>query len=129
MTIISVLAIVVSQVPSVKGFVSNIDSVLDYNSYRSIDRFDLNTTPAFSPLWNIFVPRDYYGQAIFSDEPDYMNTCQYLVESRVDFVLVDSTQYYIDSTGGFVPLFIRVRDCATEVYSNNRYILYQFYWK
>lgn len=121
-------AIVVSQVPSVKGFVSNIFSVLDYNTYRSIDRFDSVVYPSFSPIWNIFYPRDYYGQSIFSDEPDYANTCQYLVDSRVDFVVLDSTQFYMID-GDYVPLYLRVRACGTEVYRNDRYILYQFYWK
>lgn len=121
-------AIVVSQVPSVKGFVSNVFSVLDYNTYRSIDRYDEEASPSISPLWNIFYPRDFYGQSIFSDEPDYANTCMYLVDSKVDFVLLDATQFYMIN-GDYVPLELRVRDCGTEVYRNNRYILYQFYWK
>ena len=121
-------AVVVSQVPSIKGFVSNVFSVLDYNTYRSIDRFDAVVNPSFSPLWNIFYPRDYYGQSIFSDEPDYANTCNYLVESKVDFVVLDSTQFYMID-GDYVPLYLRVRACGTEVYRNDRYILYQFYWK
>lgn len=121
-------AVVVSQVPSIKGFVSNVFSVLDYNTYRSIDRFDAVVNPSFSPLWNIFYPRDYYGQSIFSDEPDYSNTCNYLVESRVDFVVLDSAQFYMND-GDYVPLYLRVRECGTEVYRNDRYILYQFYWQ
>lgn len=121
-------AIVVSQVPSVKGFVSNIFSVLDYNTYRSIDRFDSTVNPSFSPLWNIFYPRDFYGQQIFSDEPDYIQTCKYLIDNKVDFVLVDVNQFYIDNND-YVPLYLKVRDCAKEVYRNERYILYQFYWK
>ena len=120
-------AVVVSQIPSIKGFVSNIYSVLNYNTYRAIDRFDEILTPTISPLWNIFIPRDYYGQAIFSDEPDYDNTCQYLIDAQVDFVLVDSLQFYMKD-GDYVPLYLKVRDCAKEVYSNDRYILYQFYW-
>ena len=120
-------AIVVSQIPSVKGFVSNVYSVLDYNVFRSIDRYGESSIPSFSPLWNIFMPRDYYGQAIFSDDPDYENTCQYLIDSQVDFVLVDSLQFYMKD-GDYVPLYLKVRDCAKEVYSNDRYILYQFYW-
>lgn len=120
-------SVVVSQIPSIKGFVSSIYSVLDYNSYRSIDRYDENLTPSLSPLWNIFMPRDYYGQAIFIDEPDYENTCQYLIDAQVDFVLVDSLQFYMKD-GDYVPLYLKVRDCAKEVYSNDRYILYQFYW-
>lgn len=120
-------AVVLSQVPSIKGFVSNIYSVLDYNTFRSIDRFDNNATPPYSPLWNIFMPRDYIGQKIFIDEPDYENTCKYLIEAQVDFVLVDAKQFYMKD-GNFIPLYLKVRDCAKEVYSNDRYILYQFYW-
>ena len=120
-------AIVVSQVLSVKGFVSDVYSVLDYNVFRSIDRFNISTTPSFSPLWNIFIPRDYYGQKIFTDEPDYENACTYLIDTKVDFVLIDSQQIY-KKDGNFVPLYFSFRNCATEVYRNERYVLYQFYW-
>jgi hypothetical protein len=121
-------AVVVSQIPSVKGFVSNIHNVLDFNTYRFTDRYSGNLRQSYSPIWNIFFPREYFGQPIFLDPPDYVNTCKYLIDGRIDFVLIGINQFYLDESGDFVPLFIRVRDCATEVFRNETYILYQFFW-
>jgi len=120
---------VMSQIISVKGFVPNVFSIIEYNKFWSIDRYSEERQESFSPLWNIFIPREYYDQPIFSDKPNYERTCTYLIDRTIDFVIVDQTQFYIDDNGDFVPLYIRVRECATEVYRNERYILYQFYWK
>lgn len=118
---------VVSQIISVKGFVPNISTVIDFNVFRNIDRFDDIYDTEYSKLWNIFIYRDYYGQKVFAEEPDYANTCMYLIDEQVDFVIVDSQQFYMEN-GDYRPLYHRVRDCATEVFSNERYTLYQFYW-
>ena len=78
-------------------------------------------------LWNIFVNRDLGTTQIFKQTPDTNNACQYLVEEEPDFVLVDKDQFYFDGEN-YVPIYFRVRGCGTNIYENDDYILYQFYW-
>lgn len=72
--------------------------------------------------------RDYIGQVIFDQEPQYDQTCSLLIESRIDFVIVSKNQFLIDDIGEIIPLYFKVRDCADLVYENSGYMLYQFYW-
>lgn len=118
---------IISSTPTVKGFVSNIYSIITVNEYRQLERYTGNTNPAPSELWNIFVKRSYYGEPIFNTEPDYDHVCQYLIEERVDFVILDNSQFY-EKDGVYVPLYFEVRGCATFIYENDSYMLYQFYW-
>ncbi len=116
---------VISQIETMVGYVPNIKSVISYGQYRAVNRYDYEHE--YSKLLNIFILREYYNQPIFIEDADYEHTCEYLIEEKVDFVIVDNRQYYIKD-GEFIPLYIRVRDCASEVYKNEKYTLYQFYW-
>jgi len=119
-------AIVVSQIEGVRGFVPNVITPISNEDIRNIDKYTLN--PETSKLLTIFENRDYIGQQIFDTEPDYIHTCQYLMDAQVDFVVVDKRQFFVDETGQFIPLYFLVRDCATPVFENTDYFIYQFYW-
>lgn len=116
---------VISQIIHLKAFVKGIELPLSYRTYRKLDIYDVVDAP--NELWNIFVNRDLGTTQIFKQTPDTNNTCQYLVEEEPDFVLVDKDQFYFDGEN-YVPIYFRVRGCGTNIYENDDYILYQFYW-
>lgn len=118
---------VISQINSVKGFVPRVETPITYNQLRLIDRFS-NSQNELSALHNIFIYRDYMSQAIFNTPPDYKNTCQYLIDYKADFVIVAKNQSYIED-GEYKFLYHRVRECATQVFENEEYYIYQFFWK
>jgi len=118
--------IVVSQIHFVRAYVKDITLPLSYRTYRSLHVYE-KEIEAPSALWNIFVYRDYETMRIFDTAPDYINTCKYLIEEKVNFVLVARNQFYREN-GEYIPLYFRVRDCASIVYENDDYLLYQFYW-
>lgn len=117
---------VISQIHFVKAYVKDITLPLSYRIYRSLDVYEKEIA-APSALWNIFVYRDFESMRIFDTDPDYINTCQYLIEEQVNFVLVARNQFYRENNE-YIPLYFRVRDCASLVYENDDYLLYQFYW-
>lgn len=117
--------IVISQIEPVRGFV-DVYTPIANETIRGLDKF--KTVPETSKLLNIFVNRDHYGQKIFDKDPDYANTCKYLMEAKADFVIVNRKAFYEIAPNQFEPLYFRVRECASEIYVNDDYILYQFYW-
>lgn len=117
---------VISQIHTVKGFVPLISTSISFNDMRNTDRYS-NSNTEQSPLHNIFIYRDYMAQVIYNTVPDYQNTCKYLIEEQIDFVIVAKNQVYMENDE-YIPLFYRVRDCATQVFENQDYFLYQFYW-
>jgi len=116
---------VISQIFYIKAYVKNIELPLSYRIYRGLDIYDVVDAP--NELWNIFMNRDYEAMRIFKQDPDYENVCLYIEEEEPDFVLVDKNQFYFDGEN-YVPIFFRVRGCGTNIYENDDYILYQFYW-
>ena len=117
--------VVFSQIEPIRGFV-DVYTPIANETIRGLDKF--KTVPETSKLLNIFVNRDHFGQMIFDKEPDYANTCKYLIEAKADFVIVNRNTAYEISPGQFVPLYFRIRECATDIFTNDDYILYQFYW-
>lgn len=117
--------VVISQIEPIRGFV-DVYTPIANETIRGLDKF--KTVPETSKLLNIFVNRDHYGQMIFDVEPDYENTCKYLIEVKADFVIVDKSAYYEIATEQFEPLYFRVRECGTSIFENDKYALYQFYW-
>ena len=117
--------VVISQIEPIRGFV-DVYTPIANETIRGLDKF--KTIPETSKLLNIFVNRDHYGQMIFDVEPDYENTCKYLIEIKADFVIVNKSTYYEIGSNQFEPLYFRVRECGTSIFENDEYILYQFYW-
>lgn len=118
---------VVSQIEQVRGYVPNVITPISNESIRNIDKYQVNHES--SKLLTIFENRDFIGQKIFDVEPDYAHTCDYLIQEKVDFVIVDKNQFLIDENNIVIPLYFKVRDCADSVFENKDYIIYQFYWK
>lgn len=114
---------VVSQIHSIKGFVPNIIVPITFNQMRTIDRYS-NSANAPTPLHNIFVYREYSAQQIYNTEPDYRNTCKYLADAKVDFVIIAHNQVFIED-GEYVPLFVRMRSCGDLEYSNEGYAIFR----
>lgn len=119
-------AVVVSQIEEVRSFVPNIITPISNEIIRNLDKDQ--AVDEISQLLNIFVVRDFTGQKVFNQSPVYDMTCQLLIDNRIDFIIVDRTQFYYSDNMEFIPLEFRVRDCATEILSNDRYALYQMYW-
>jgi hypothetical protein len=106
--------------------VPNVVTPISNETIRGINRYTINKE--HSKLLTIFMNRDFIGQEIFDVEPEYENTCKYLMEERIDFVVVDKNQFYYDENGVIIPIYFKVRDCATPIYESDRYFIYQFYW-
>lgn len=117
---------IVSQIEGELSHLPNAMSIYSNNLVRGIDKEQIQ--PVTNKLLNIFLLRDYIGQQIFEPKANYESTCFYLIVKKVDFVIVDKSQHYIDETGNIIPLFFRVRDCSTQIYENEQYLIYQFYW-
>ncbi|GEM_PF-3385676 len=117
---------VISQIFYIKAFVKNVELPLSYGYYRKLDVYD-EVVDAPNQLWNIFMVREYEAMRVFKQDPDYANVCQYIVEEEPDFILVDKDQFYFDGEN-YVPIYFRVRGCGTQIYENDDYLLYQFYW-
>lgn len=117
---------VVSQIEMVRGFVPNVVTPISNETIRGINRYTINKE--HSKLLTIFMNRDFIGQKIFDVEPEYENTCKYLMDERIDFVVVDKNQFYFDEKGVIIPIYFKVRDCATPIYESDHYFIYQFYW-
>lgn len=117
---------VISQIFYIKAFVKNIELPLSYGYYRKLDVYD-EVVDAPNQLWNIFMVREYEAMRVFKQDPDYANVCQYIVKEEPDFILVDKDQFYFDGEN-YVPIYFRVRGCGTQIYENDDYLLYQFYW-
>ena len=120
-------AMIVSQIEEVRSFVPNIITPISNQIIRNLDKDQI--VDEISQMLNIFVVRDFTGQKVFNQEPAYEATCQLLIDNRIEFIIVDRTQFYYSDTNEFIPLEFRVRDCATEILSNDHYALYQMYWK
>jgi hypothetical protein len=114
---------VVSQIHAIKGFVPKIETPLDYHTYRKLDLYSTDTKE-ISPLWNIFIFREYSEMSVFDTPPDYENTCNYLYDERIDFVLVDKKQFYVKDDQYYL-LHHHVRGCSELIYENDVYLLYQ----
>lgn len=119
---------VIGSTPTVKGFVSNIYSLIDVNYYRNLKRFSDTNQSAPSELVNIFTKRFYFGEPLFDTPANYDQVCTYLVDEKVDFVILDKSQFY-EKDGVYVPLYFEVRGCASFIYENDSFMLYQLYWK
>lgn len=113
---------VVSQMDSLKGFVPKV--VLAF-SMRDVGLYSVNVTE--NQLLKIFYPRMHAGQIMFDEEPDFKCACDELIEKRVDYVIIDRNQVYLDN-GKYEHLYYLVRDCADLEYQNDRYALFRFYW-
>lgn len=115
-------AIVVSQLDSVKGYIPNIS--LAFN-FREVSLYSVNSGK--SDLVELFYPREYAGQQMFDEEPDFQCACDELIENRIDYVIIDKEQVYLKD-GHFEQIYYLVRDCAEIVYENRKYALFRFYW-
>ncbi|MBQ7889471.1 MAG: hypothetical protein IJ356_06900 [Erysipelotrichaceae bacterium] len=115
-------ATVVSQMDSLKTFTPNIKMAF---KLRGLDKYTLNEND--DELMKIFYPRDYAGQIIFEEEPDFTCACDRLIEKQIDYVVLDKMQVY-DTENGYESLYYLVRDCADLLYENDRYALFRFYW-
>lgn len=118
---------VVSQIHSIKGFVPNIETPVSFNFVRVLNKFEGGYV-AHTPLHNIFIYRDYFGQKIYNTEPEYINTCYYLIDIKTDFIVVAKNQSF-DNNGEVKFLYHVVRECSTQVFENDEYFVYQMFWK
>lgn len=113
---------VVSQSDAAKGYLSNIQLM---HKYRGFDKYSLNKKSSI--LFKLFIKRDYPGQVIFENEPDFHCMCDTLVQNKVDFVIIDKNQTYYDD-GKHLSITFLIRDCADLLFENEKYGLYRFYW-
>ncbi len=113
---------IVSQSDATKGYISNIKMMHEFRGY---DKYTLNEES--SMIVKLFLPRDYPGQVMFTDEPDFHCMCDTLIKNRVDFVLIDKNQVFLDKEV-VLPIEFLVRDCAELLFENETYAIYRFYW-
>ncbi len=126
---------VISQIESVRVYVPYVVTPISNNSIRSINKYTINNiddsdklSGNILELFKIFLNKDYIEQEIFDSKINYSQTCDYLISEKIDFVVVSKEQYFVDEKGEVIPVYFKVRDCATQIYENESYMIYQFYW-
>lgn len=119
---------VVSQLPYLKGYVNGIQLRYGVADTRNIvkysDRSLLQSQP--SELMNIFIERDYIGQFIFKEAPNYDKACNVLAEKNVTYIILKTNQYK-EQNGTWVPIWLDLRACSEVVGKNEEYVILRRY--
>lgn len=113
---------VLSQDYELKAYVENLYLTLSVTDLFSAEVYDDERGEAPSELLNIFYPRDYPGQKAWDNEPDYSRACPAIEANNVDYIVM-SKDVQIDRGDGIIePLWLHIRSCAKELYSNDSYV-------
>lgn len=111
---------VISQFPFTKGIVRNIYLAFGIDTVRSFCT-TCNTLEGPveepTPIFNLFLLRDYADQMIYSVPADYEGACDPLFEHRFEYLLLDKSQTRLDN-GVYVPIYYNMRACFDVIYEN-----------
>ncbi|WP_370778039.1 hypothetical protein [Holdemania massiliensis] len=114
--------IILNQDIGVKAYVNNISVLIDANTARSAPAYSDLEIDAPSEWLNIFYVRDYYGQHVWNQEPDYSKICEAIIESNCDYVIMDK-DVVISKEDLFLPLWFDARACCDVIYENDKFVL------
>lgn len=115
---------ILSQNIGLKGYIPRIEVLLDANQYRSAPAYSDLNVDAPSEWMNIFYPRDFYGQKVWNEEPDFKNTCNAVYESKADYLVIDKAITYQEDEL-YLPFTFKVRECSTKIFENNDWAFYK----
>lgn len=113
---------VLSQDYGVKGYVDNIELVLSVSEMHSAPVYEEIKGPTTNELLNIFYPRDYPGQKVWDDDPDYTRACPVIEANDIDYIIMAKDVTIDRGDGVFEPLWLHIRSCAKELYNNEDYV-------
>ena len=116
---------VISQLPFTKGIVNNINLSFGISTTRSFcttcNELE-GPVECPSPIFNLFLLRDYADQMIYSTPADYDGACDVLFERGFKYLLLDKGQTRIDN-GVYVPVFHCMRACNDVTFENDNFVL------
>lgn len=119
---------VVSQMPYLKGYVNKIQLKFGVGDTRNIVKYsDRNLLqPQPSELMNIFIERDFIGQYIFQEMPNYDRACEVLSEEDVSYIIIKTDQFK-EQDETWVPIWLDMRACNEVVLKNDEYVVLRRY--
>lgn len=119
---------VVSQMPYLKGYVNNIQLKFGISDTREIVKYEneemLENAP--SELLNLFIERDFIGQNIFKEDPNYDKACQIIYEENVEYIILRKDQFK-EKDDTWIPIWLDMRACSETLFQNDDYVLLKRY--
>lgn len=114
--------VILNQDIAVKAYVSNISVLIDANTARSAPAYSDSIIEAPSEWLNIFYVRDYYGQHVWANDPDYSRICDAIIDSECDYVIMDK-DVVVFKDDLYLPLWFDARGCSNVIYENEKFVL------
>ncbi|MCQ4954418.1 hypothetical protein [Holdemania filiformis] len=114
--------LILNQDIAVKAYVSNIRVLIDANTSRSAPAYSDEDIDAPSDWLNIFYVRDYYGQHIWKQDPDYSKICDAIIDSNCDYVIMDK-EVVVLKGDLYLPLWFDARGCCDVIFDNDKFVL------
>lgn len=114
--------VILNQDIAVKAYVNNISVLIDANTSRSAPTYSDLEIDAPSEWLNIFYVRDYYGQHVWTQEPDYSKISEAILDSNCDYVIMDK-DVVVPKGDLFLPLWFDARACCDVIYENDKFVL------
>lgn len=113
---------VLSQIPSTKAYINNIELLYSVFDTRTSDHYADIKQDAPNELINIFFLREYIGQEIYSTPPKYELMNNLLLEYDVEYLIMSKDQMIENEEGNFMPLYLNIRAIADVIYENDKYV-------
>lgn len=116
---------IISQAPNTSYFLPNITLLENYPEqmnrcqYCNVNAMNLHEPNA---LVNIFAYREYGGNVLFIEEPQYEQGCKLLDQNEYNFLILRSDQT-IDINGNWYNLSDYYSQCYSIIYKNDFYVL------
>lgn len=114
--------LILNQDIAVKAYVNNISVLIDANTARSAPAYSDSIVEAPSEWLNIFYVRDYYGQHVWAQDPDYSKICDAIIDSKCDYIIMDKDVVVLKDNL-YLPLWFDARGCSDVIYENEKFVL------
>ena len=79
-----------------------------------------------SELLNLFIERDFIGQNIFKEDPNYDKACQIIYEENVEYIILRKDQFK-EKDDTWIPIWLDMRACSETLFQNDDYVLLKRY--
>lgn len=113
---------VLSQDYTLKGYVDHLYLTIPITDFMRAPAYQDEKGTAPYELLNVFYPRSFVGQKVWDNEPDYTQACRLIEASDVDYLVLSKESLIQWEDGTTEPLWMYIRTCARELYSNDSYV-------
>lgn len=113
---------VLSQDYALKGYVDHLYLTIPITDFMRAPAYQDEKGTAPYELLNVFYPRSFVGQKVWDNEPDYTQACRLIEASDVDYLVLSKESLIQWEDGTTEPLWMYIRTCARELYSNDSYV-------